>query len=105
MSYEGYEQHICKNGHRFDTGCSFWSETAPKCDICKAESAFSNAVDTTNCDEYGCIVDWSSLLLTAEVVETCNLEHMHVTKHETYRIPSEEEHTNLRTYHDGPEGF
>ena len=65
MSYEGHVQHICANGHRFDTDCR---DTETKCD-CGAASAFHNDVDDTNCESWGVIPDyeWEKLLLTPEV--------------------------------------
>lgn len=99
MSYEGYEQHICQNGHRFDTGCGDWmDESVEACPICQALSVWWNGVDDTNCDECGVIRDWDSLLLTAQQTEVCNLGHTHVTKHATYRVPNEEEAEALRVY-------
>ena len=57
MSYEGYEQHICANGHRFDMPCGYqyWeAEEAPKCG-CGAKSVWYNPVDQTNGDDWGYI--------------------------------------------------
>lgn len=100
MSYEGYEQHICQNGHRFNTQCSYMlDEDKTMCPICEAPSVWCNGVDDTNCDEYGVIRDWSSLLLTEIESEVCNLGHTHVTEHATYKVPSKEEAEALRCYH------
>lgn len=97
MSYEGREQHICKAGHRFDTGCRY-EDDLPPCPICQEPSVWYNAVDDTNCDSDGVILDWSSLLLTPAVVETCSLGHQHITKEATYRVPTEAELLQLRHY-------
>lgn len=97
MSYEGREQHICENGHRYDAPCNYGESDLCHCG---AKSAWCNRVDDTNGDEYGFIVseEFKKLLITAEVVETCNLGHAHVTKEATYRLPNFRELT--RTYLD-----
>lgn len=51
MSYEGYEQHICENGHRFD----IYNDESPKCYHCGAASVWYNSVDDTNCAQEGYI--------------------------------------------------
>jgi len=52
MSYEGYRQILCKNGHcsTEDAHVSYYDDTAYPwiCSICGAEEAWSNGVDTTN---------------------------------------------------------
>lgn len=105
MSYEGYEQHVCQNGHRFDTWCSFMfdDDEHEKCPDCGANSVYINAVDDTNCDQCGHIEDWSSLLLTATEVQVCNLGHTHVTKNATYKVPSDEEAAALRALCRAPD--
>jgi hypothetical protein len=96
MSYEGYEQHICAKGHRFD--CDVWS--ADKTCHCGAESVFQNDVDQTNDEEYGVILPegWASLQLTEEAQVQCDLGHMHVMKEGTYRAPTLNECKRLRHY-------
>lgn len=89
MSYEGYEQHICRNGHRFDADCY---STGPTCH-CGAKPFWSNSVDQTNCDEVGFITEseFKKLLVLEQKSEKCNLGHMHITQHEVYRFPKEGE--------------
>lgn len=98
MSYEGYSQNICQNGHKFNSG-SFWNDP-PLCSICKAEIAFANSVDDTNCDAYGFISDedWNKLLISPQKIEKCNLGHEHVIVHAIYRIPTDKEVDRFRTY-------
>lgn len=55
MSYEGYSQNICLNGHKFETDACFWAES-PKCTVCGEEIVFSNSVDQTNCEDWGIIL-------------------------------------------------
>lgn len=102
MSYEGYEQHICENGHYFNVPCtySFEEETA-ECPECKAPSAWMNMVNDTNCDSYGIIPDnilREHFLLSPEETQTCNLGHVHITKQEQFRIPTKDETNKFRYY-------
>lgn len=46
MSYEGYIQRLCKNGHYREIDCYF-DDDAP-CPECNAEIAWQHNVDTTN---------------------------------------------------------
>ena len=55
MSFEGYSQAICENGHRFDL-----FDFQENCE-CGARAAWENVVDDTNCLLEGIILDWSSL--------------------------------------------
>lgn len=53
MSYEGYSQFWCKNGHYWTRDCNLlmnWGEepTKQKCPVCKEEEVFENMVDVTN---------------------------------------------------------
>lgn len=99
MSYEGREQHICANGHQFDTNAKYQFDESPVyCQYCGAESVWYNPVDDTNGEAYGEIVDWRSLQLTAGYSETCNLGHLHVIEEATYRIPTKEELEKLQCF-------
>ena len=100
MSYEGYEQHICKKGHRFDADSSGMFEVEGVCH-CGAASAFCNSVDDTNCESWGIILDkdWDRLKLTDAVTEKCpTCEHVKVIEQATYRVPTKEEHEDMRCY-------
>lgn len=56
MSFEGYYQHICQNGHYGTEPYDYAGDAPPwKCDECGAESAWCNRVDDTNCDNCGYI--------------------------------------------------
>lgn len=56
MSFEGYTQHICQNGH-YGLEPYDYAGDQPEwtCDECGAKSAWSNLVDDTNCDNLGYI--------------------------------------------------
>jgi hypothetical protein len=60
MSYEGYRQCICENGHvsnRDEVYTGPWEEPPeePTCPICNSEIKWSNSVDITNDDDVGFI--------------------------------------------------
>jgi hypothetical protein len=98
MSYEGYEQHLCQNGHRFDVHLG---ETL-SCPECEAPSAFCNSVDQTNGEEWGAILggSWETLRVTSEEYEACNLGHQHLVKPATYRAPTPEELKSFRHWYE-----
>lgn len=101
MSYEGYEQHICKNGHYYE--CDAYYFVGDEYCKCGAPSAWSNSVDQTNGQPQGKISLYAlhaHFLLTDEVVETCNLGHQHTTSEAVFRIPTREETDPLRQYYD-----
>lgn len=97
MSYEGYDQVICEDGHLSTVDC--WDDDSA-CFICGGKRVWRNGVDDTNCDEMGIIHDFSSLVITPEELQTCNLGHPHVVKHAKYRVPTEKEAEKLRCYKD-----
>lgn len=65
MSFEGYYQVLCKNGHYWEDAYCYHvhspgEEPCPacdpeewRCDDCGAKRAWINTVDDTNCDDYG----------------------------------------------------
>ncbi len=95
MSYEGYVQHICTHGHRYDKDVYEPEQTCH----CGSPSAWHNSVDLTNGDSYGRISsqEFERFLREPAVVETCNLGCQHITKEATYNIPY---HSVVRQYHD-----
>jgi len=47
MSYEGYTQKICKNGHEWEEDC--WAdEFSHRCPICQERCVWWNMIDLTN---------------------------------------------------------
>lgn len=100
MSYEGYVQCICLNGHRFDWW-DIYSCQEPICDFCKAKAAFSNSVDQTNGEDVGYIHEESfidNFLVTEEVIETCeHCGHKERKEPKVFRIPSKKEAEPYRT--------
>lgn len=92
MSYEGYVQNICKNGHYFSSSDSWGSEHDETCE-CGSAAAWKNSVDDTNGQSYGEIPDGilrKFYMRTDDVVKVCDLGHRHVVQERTFRIPGEE---------------
>ena len=54
MSYEGYYQIICENGH-YSCVSESYGEHPITCHECNAEPKWTNAVDETNCYDDGFI--------------------------------------------------
>jgi hypothetical protein len=105
MSYEGYEQHICKNGHYFERDVSpndMWGSDDAVCSFCAATSAWENSVDTTNGGEDGKIpfevLEQKFLISRAEnkVCPTCN--HSEQVSKDVFRIPTNDETDPLKEY-------
>lgn len=98
MSYEGYVQCICKNGHYYEYN-AYARDNDRVCYQCGTESAWTNAVSETNCDSYGQIpMKWlrEQFLKEKAHVETCNLGHQHTVKQETFYIPTPSHAERLR---------
>jgi hypothetical protein len=90
VSYEGYEQDICINGHFFVKDAY---DSSRKCPTCDAEVAFSNSVDDTNCDSWGLIPSekFQELIIKKAVVETCShCGHTKQLENPLYKIPDNE---------------
>jgi hypothetical protein len=101
MSYEGHEQIICLRGHYYERDAA--DRSLPFC-TCGADVGWCNQVDDTNCDSYGEIplkLLVEKFQITAEVVETCNLRHSHVTAPAVFRVPTYEETRKLQHYRPG----
>ena len=106
MSYEGYEQCICENGHYFQNDDIFSGmyddDWKPECPECKSPAAWINSVDCTNVWDDGVIPDSAleSFLISKAEQETCNLGHVHQTKPAVYRVPTRKETNLLRVYNE-----
>lgn len=109
MSWEGYSQFLCGNGHFFtgsadltDNGC--WHDpidiSLARCPVCKEGAVLENRVNETNHTPGQGGLDLSRLLIEDERIETCNLGHQHVVNHARYRIPSPDELESLRIYYE-----
>jgi hypothetical protein len=45
MSYEGYDEYLCENGHHWVRDCS---QDSGKCSICRGGPVWCHSVDQTN---------------------------------------------------------
>lgn len=99
MSYEGYNEYLCPEGHRWNMDCE--SENL-SCPTCGQEQVWSNSVDNTNCYLDGAIPEevWKQFEIEPEIEETCNLGHKHVVKSAKYRIPTDNEKAKMRHKYD-----
>lgn len=81
MSFEGYYQQICPNGHYYT--CDVY--TVGPCSDCGEGAAWSNLVDETNCDSVG------------EIPLHLLSKHFEI-KPGVFKVPSREETEPLRHY-------
>ena len=88
MSYEGYEQLLCKKGHYwFADAYEFFDladDERPMCPVCKTPVVWWNSVDQTNCEDAG-YVELEVAQLAQECV--CHCGHKHTLTPPTYKIP------------------
>jgi len=102
MSYEGFDQYICKNGHYYFYGAGYFDDV-PNCPYCGAESAFCNSVDQTNGPPQGELKypkDFEHLLLSPAANETCDhCGHTKRISEAVYRAPTGEEMEPYRHYY------
>jgi hypothetical protein len=94
MSFEGYYQLICANGH-YRT-CDSWFSPEGKCS-CGAEYKMINLVDQTNGPDEG-IINLDDLKIKDAIRHTCSCGHVHIVEEAIFRIPSQKEKESLRNY-------
>ena len=96
MSYEGYRENLCANGHRWSVDCD---DDDGVCKFCHGVPVWSIAVDETN-DCQGYISDEGWARLDTGVVDTfpASFDCKSVMCTKVYRIPSPEETESLRQY-------
>jgi hypothetical protein len=86
MSYEGYEQYLCQDGHYWEQDAYYENDTSCPIMGCGKPVAWCNAVDTTNDD--GNPID---LKVERDAVfcvcPTC--KHAHVVEAARYQFPPE----------------
>lgn len=102
MSYEGYEQAICENGHL--SSFDHWEDSFECPDCGSTVMAWENSVDETNCDSFG-FIDMDEFLLQPAkwgwrfVWRKMTKGFVKVEKRPAvYRIPTEEETRAARMY-------
>ena len=105
MSYSwhsGYDQHICKNGHQFNTEhLGDDEDDRAWCPYCEEPSVWYNLVDCTTGWNQGVIEDFSSLLIEPEKRETCECcGNTKVIAQARFRLPTLAEKKALRKWFD-----
>ena len=93
MSFEGFDQVLCKAGHLSEFNCWDTVELFDNTDRCTCGEPYvwRHVVDQTN--GYDESSEWTSRkkleTVTQSEYTTCNLGHRHCTKEATYVIPEE----------------
>lgn len=101
MSYEGWEQVLCKNGHYHSEGCYIFDYEEWKCSVCGEGIGWHNSVNVTNgsfeIDEEtgeeeridGYVELEVDIPATICTCDKCGTEH--ATSAPTYKIPEKED--------------
>lgn len=96
MSYEGYVQNLCKNGHHWEAeGGSYADPTV--CPECTQPPEWVNPVNDTNCDSIG-EIDMNQFLYKEAEYKKCDMGHLHQISPAVYRIPSLDETKKARCW-------
>jgi len=97
VSYEGYDQYLCGNGHYWSQDCY---DDSRECPECKQPPVWWNAVDETNCMAWG-YIDVDKFIATPAVNVTCpTCNHVSQSSPPIYRIPTKDETDEARTFRD-----
>jgi transcription elongation factor Elf1 len=91
MSFEGYHQVICGNGH-YHTVDAYYADDEFACPFCKCPKAWENTVDVTNGshDEAGNRIDGFVFLKAKRDAKTCTCTkcgHEHEVEPAIFEIP------------------
>lgn len=89
MSYEGYEQILCEDGHLYTFDCYNHRPYAATCP-CGKPFIWWNSVDCTNEPDEGYVALVEKTPAEYCVCACCN--HRHQVKPETYYIPTDQGH-------------
>ena len=87
MSYEGYYQLLCANGHEFSADALDFGHDG-KCPHCKADSVWWNGVDQTNDDGDKDIVELTEIE-PAKMCQCNECDNMHMVAPARYALPPE----------------
>ncbi len=97
MSYEGYDQYLCGNGHYWIQDCNNDNE---ECPVCKGKFVWRNGVNETNFDGWG-YIDMEKFLVTPAVNVTCpTCHHESENTPPIYRVPTQDEANDAKTCRD-----
>jgi hypothetical protein len=84
MSFEGYYQKLCTNGHLVE--CDVYSFDEDNCQVCKAEWVWENVVDCTNESGVGRVeLEIATPAKYKTTCEACGAQQL--VAEETYKIP------------------
>ena len=88
MSYEGYTEVLCSNGHYTTIDCH---DSLERCPWCKSLPKMTREVDQTNgaMENYPITMSSFHALKVKEPLktQTCDLGHKHIIKQQTYYFP------------------
>lgn len=91
MSYEGYVQCLCEDGHYFEVDAHDRFDECDNCFFCEKKVVWTNNVDETNGNADGHI-DMDQFIQLTEVVEKCeSCGHRNIKELAKYSIPTKEE--------------
>ena len=96
MSFQGYYQLMCDNGHIYAENASLWDDFRT-CPHCNAACVWSNLVDQTNDDGADDVVDFGRPIAPARVCDPapncpCGKSHAVILEPERYAIPNGKGH-------------
>lgn len=92
MSYEGYEQILCQNGHynTIDAMETMYQDGYKPCEFCQSPIVWFNCVDTTNDDGSDYIIDLKEKI--SATICTCHCGNQHQISPAIYEIPEKQGH-------------
>jgi len=99
MSFEGYYQLVCTNGHQYNADL-YGEEEHTKCPICNSCAKWWNLVNLTNGSFEGdgdneTRIDGYVELVVEKAAKTCKCDKCgndHIIEQETYLVPTKEGH-------------
>lgn len=92
MSYEGYEQVLCENGHYYTYDCyEFWKDKGWSCPTCGAKAVWSNMVDVTNGSYDEDTKERIDGFVELQMQEEAWCKHCGSILERRYKIPTEED--------------
>ena len=92
MSYEGYDQVLCENGHYHTYDCwEFWTSEGWVCPNCGAKAVWSNMVDVTNGSWDEETHERIDGFVELQLLDECKCGHCGSILEVRYKIPTEED--------------
>jgi hypothetical protein len=106
MSYEGYDQQICQNGHYTEVDCydNSYDDLVAACKICEAPIGWTNGVNQTNGPDQGVVpftvLRKNFLVQDAKMCKCSTCSNEHLVEPAIFRVPAHGETDSLRVYVD-----